>query len=114
MRTASENPSRKEATFKAAKRDKKNVETEISNHEYSEEDVEEANFVKNLRRGSVKYKGKLPLKCFDCGTIGLFASKCPFNKHSDGEEESKRKNKEYKKKYKKPFQINSYKRRVYS
>ena len=61
MRTASENPSRKEATFKAAKRDKKKVEIEVINHEDSEEDVEEANFVKNIRRGSGKYKGKLPL-----------------------------------------------------
>ena len=68
MRTSSENISRKEAAFKEANRDKKKVETEISNHEYSEEDVEEANFVKNLR-GSGKYKGKLPLKCFDCGRI---------------------------------------------
>ena len=55
MRTASENPSRKEATFKAANRNKKKVETKISNHEDSEEDVEEANFVKNLRRGIGKY-----------------------------------------------------------
>ena len=52
--------------------------------------MEEANFVKNLRRGSGKYKVKLPLKCFDCGRIENFASKCPFNKHSDGEEESNR------------------------
>ena len=33
MRTSSENPSRKEASFKEAKRDKKKVETEINNHE---------------------------------------------------------------------------------
>ena len=32
---------------------------------------------------------------------------CPFNKHSDGEEERNRKNKEYKK----PFQRNSYKKK---
>ena len=55
VRTYSENPSRKETTFKATKRDKKKVETEISNHEDSEEDVEESNFVKNLRRGIGKY-----------------------------------------------------------
>ena len=69
MGISSENPSRKEAGFRAAKRDKKHVKTEVSNHEDSEEDVEQANFVKNLRRGSGKYKGKLPLKCFDCGRI---------------------------------------------
>ena len=111
MRTSGENPSRKESPFKATKRDKKKVETQVNNHEDSEEDVEEANFVKNLRRGSGKYKGKIPLKYFDCGRIWHFASKCPFNKHSDGEEESNRKTKEYKKKYKKPFQINSYKKK---
>ena len=111
MRFASENPSKKEVDFKAAKRDKKKVETEINNHEDSKEDVEEAKFVKNLIIGSGPYKGKLPLKCFDCGRIWHFVSKCPFNKHSDGEEESNRKTKEYKKKYKKPFQINSCKKK---
>ena len=51
MRTSSENPSKKEEAFKTTKRDKKKVKIEISNHEDSEEDVEEANFVKNIRRG---------------------------------------------------------------
>jgi hypothetical protein len=91
MRTSNENPSNKEATFKAAKKDMKKVEIETSNHEDSEEDMEEANFVKNLKRGTGKYKGKLPLRCFNCGRIGNFASKCPYNKHSDGEEESNNK-----------------------
>ena len=69
--------------------------------------MEEANFVKNLRRGSGKYTGKLLLKFFDCGRTRNFSVKFPFNKHSDGEEESNRKTKEYKK----PFQINSYKKK---
>ena len=71
MRKSNENPSNKEASFKVAKKDKKNVETETSNHEDSEEDMEEANFVKNLKRGIGKYKGKLPLKWFSCGRIEI-------------------------------------------
>jgi hypothetical protein len=85
MRTSGENSFRKEATFKVAKKDKKNFEAEINSHEESEGDVEEANFVKNMKRGTGKYKGKLPLKFFGCGRIGHFASKCPYNKHTDNE-----------------------------
>ena len=103
MRKSNENPSKKEAAFNAAKKGKKKVESESRNHEDSEEDFEEANFVKNIKRGIGKYKGKLPLKCFHCGRIGHFASKCHFNKHFNGEEESNGKAKEYKKKYRQPF-----------
>lgn len=43
-----------------------------------ESDQEEANFVKQLTRGSRKQKGKLPLKHFNCGKVGCFPSKCPY------------------------------------
>ena len=98
------------SSFKATKKDKKKVEEEPRSYEDLEEDKEEANFVKKLKKCTGKYKGKFLLKCFGCGRIGNFASKCPYNKHSDGEEESNRKSKEYKKKYKKCFQRNSYKK----
>ena len=39
-----------------------------------------------LERGIGKYKGNLPLKCFKCGRIGLFSSKCTYTKQEENEE----------------------------
>jgi hypothetical protein len=49
---------------------------ETSDDEWEEK--EEANFVKKLKRGTGKYKGKSPFKCFNCGRIGHYANKCHF------------------------------------
>ena len=49
MRNSGENSSRKEEAFKVAKKDKKKVEAEINSYEESEGDVEEENFVKNMK-----------------------------------------------------------------
>jgi len=46
-----------------------------------------ANFVRKLKRETHKYKGMLPLKCFNCGKICHFASKCPYAKNLDRNEE---------------------------
>ena len=68
--------------------------------------MEEANFIKKLQKRSRKYKGKLPFKCFNCGKIGHFQSKCPYPKEDSEDEDDKNKqNKKkekfhYKKKYK--------------
>ena len=88
IRTGLENVSIKEATFKATRKPKNN-RSECKNI-FDMSNEEEANFVRKLKIGQIKYKGKLPLKCFKCGRIGHFDSKCTYveNKESENEEES--------------------------
>ncbi len=72
-----EGPKSKEATFKAAKKKKERENIHYSSSSISSEEsyAEIAQFVNKLKRGTGKYKGKLPLKCFRCGKIGHFAAK---------------------------------------
>jgi hypothetical protein len=49
-----------------------------------------ANFVKRLNKGTDgRYRGKLPLICFNCNGIGHFANKCPYKKKRNDEGYSK-------------------------
>jgi hypothetical protein len=49
-----------------------------------------ANFVKKLNKGTnSRYRGKLPLICFNCDDIGHFANKCPHKKKINDEVYSK-------------------------
>jgi hypothetical protein len=119
MRTEQENPSKKEATFKASKKTKKKKKHKskpnCSCSDDSDEDEEITNFVRKLKRGTDKYKGMLPLKCFNCGKIGHFANKCPYAKKSDSdEEEDPKKEKKYQKGNKKGDKRKAFKKNLYS
>lgn len=67
------------------------------------------NLARKLKRGSRKYKRKLPFKCFSYGKVGHFAAKCPYNKSENEHEISKRQGqkKQYNFKRKKNFKKKS-------
>jgi len=73
----------REAAFKASAKGKE--EHNDLGHILEEED--EVNFVKKLQRGSGRFRGKLPFKCFACGRVGHHAAKCPHkDKYEKGKE----------------------------
>jgi hypothetical protein len=86
MRRGSDKSSKRETTFKAYKtkmRQEKNTNDELSY--ISDEEI--ANFIKKLKKGTGKYKGKIHLICFNCGKIGHFSNKCPYSKHEESDDE---------------------------
>jgi hypothetical protein len=93
MRTEQENPGVKEAAFKASKISKKNKKEQeeySTSSDASEDDEEVANFVKILNKGTnSRYRGKIPLICFNCDGIGHFSNKCPHKKKRNDEGYSK-------------------------
>jgi hypothetical protein len=92
MRTEQENLDVKEAAFKASKRSKqkkKEQEEYSNNSDISEDDEEVSNFVKRLIGTNGRYRGKIPLICFNRGGIGHFANKCPHKKKRNDEGYSK-------------------------
>jgi hypothetical protein len=59
--------------------------------------------VRRLKKGSGKYKGKLPFKCFNYGKIGHFSSKYPHKRKDQTYDD------EEKKKHKKVYKDNNFK-----
>jgi hypothetical protein len=62
MMTMQDNPPKKEASFKASKNtmtNKKNTKSEYNYNDDCDEDGEMAKFVRKLKKGACKYKGKL-------------------------------------------------------
>jgi hypothetical protein len=74
MKTGTESDqTNNEVAFKAIKK-KKDKDNDL--------DEEITNFVRRFQKGSGRYKGKSPLKCFNCGKIGHIVENCYYKKRS--------------------------------
>jgi hypothetical protein len=86
-----------------------------SYNDESNEDEEMANFIRNLKKGADKYKGKFFLKKFNCGKICHIVDKCPYDKKKENvEEEAPKKEKKYQKGDKRRNKKKFFKKNLYS
>ena len=66
---------------------------EKTNDELSDISNEETvNFINKHKKGTGKYKGKIPLIYFNYGKIGHFSNKCPHPKQEESDDERTFKN----------------------
>jgi hypothetical protein len=78
MRIGKDKPTSREALFI------------VDKNEDSEPDEIEEKIMRRIKKGSGKYQGKLPFKCFNCGNIGHFSSKCSHKKQDQNSEGEKK------------------------
>ena len=60
---------------------------------HASKEEEESIFFKNLQRGTGRFRGKLPFKCFSCRRVAHYAAKCPHKNKTDKGKEPVRWNK---------------------
>jgi len=65
----------------------KNKEHKSSDCSICESHEKEAYFLRKLKKGSTKYKGKFPFKCFNCGKLGYFFVESPYVKNESIDDE---------------------------
>jgi hypothetical protein len=94
MRIGQEKSSKREASFKTSKETKNHENVPNENH-LDILDEEEVNFIRKLKKGSGKYKWKLPFKCFNSRKVGHFSSKCPYPNQEESDDEETQNHKEY-------------------
>jgi len=91
MRMDQDNLVTMEAAFKESKKtnqkNNKKAKSDSSSSDVSKDDDEVDNFVKTLKRGTGKYKGKLPLIYFNCDDIVHFSNKFTYNRKKINEED---------------------------
>jgi hypothetical protein len=79
MRKGNNKSSKRETTFKESKT-KMRQEQKTNDELLDISDEETTNFIKKLKKGIGKYKGKIPLICFNYVKIAHFSIKCPYPK----------------------------------
>ena len=90
----------KEHNEKKKKKKKKKKEKYVSSDsDIDEEDVDqlEALLARRFHRGRGKFKGKLPIMCFNCNEVGHITTRCPEKKNYRGGDKYKSKRDEDKK-----------------
>lgn len=59
----------------------------LNESRYNSDEEYDVKFVKKLQWDSIRFRGKLPFKCFSCGRVSHYVAKCPHkDNHDKGKE----------------------------